>query len=129
MKGIILAAGKGTRLKPLTDLLPKCLLPVYDKPMICYPLEKLVEAGINEVLVIVRPEEEFLFRKTLDNNYGNVNISYAYQYKQKGTADAINVARKYAEQDSVALIFGDNIFDNSIQDAVNNFKEGAHLCL
>ncbi|MBI5066069.1 NTP transferase domain-containing protein [Candidatus Woesearchaeota archaeon] len=129
MKGIILAAGKGTRLKPLTDLFPKCLLPVYDEPMICYPLEKLIEAGINEVLVIVRPEEEYLFRKALDNNYRNVKITYAYQYKQKGTADAINIARKYAGNDNVALIFGDNIFDNSIKSSVENFKEGAHLFL
>ncbi len=129
MKGIILAAGKGTRLKPLTDLFPKCLLPVYDKPMFCYPLEKLIEAGINDILIITRPEEEYLFRKAVELSYKNINVTYAHQYKQKGTADAINIARSYAGNDSVALIFGDNIFDNSIKDAVVNFKEGAHLFL
>ncbi|MBI4919408.1 NTP transferase domain-containing protein [archaeon] len=129
MKGIILAAGKGTRLKPLTDLFPKCLLPIYDKPMIYYPLEKLVEAGINDILIITRPEEEDLFRKAVELKYKNINITYAPQYKQKGTADAINISESYAKNDNVALIFGDNIFDNSIKNAVNNFKEGAHLFL
>ena len=111
MKGIILAAGKGTRLYPMTRPVCKPLLPVYDKPLIYYSVSILIEAGIREILVIVPPDEEHVFRALLgDGSQWGVSIAYAVQLVPRGIADAMLVGAEFIGQDSVCLVLGDNIF-------------------
>lgn len=111
MKGIILAGGSGTRLAPLTHIISKQLLPVYDKPMICYPLATLMNIGITEILIISTPEDTGNIEKFLGNgeNFG-IKISYAIQHQPKGIAEAFIVGEKFVGDDDVCLILGDNIF-------------------
>ena len=111
MKGIILAAGKGTRLYPMTRPVCKPLLPVYDKPLIYYSVSILIEAGIREILVIVPPGEEHVFQSLLgDGSQWGVSIAYAVQLVPRGIADAMLVGAEFIGQDSVCLVLGDNIF-------------------
>lgn len=111
MKGIILAAGKGTRLYPMTRPVCKPLLPVYDKPLIYYSVSVLMEAGIREILVIVPPGEEHVFQALLgDGSQWGISITYAVQLVPRGIADAMLVGAEFIGQDSVCLVLGDNIF-------------------
>ncbi len=114
MKGIILAGGSGTRLAPLTQIISKQLLPVYDKPMICYPLATLMSIGITEILIISTPEDTGNIEKFLGNGekYG-IKLQYAVQNQPKGIAEAFIVGEKFVGNDNVCLILGDNIFYGS----------------
>lgn len=114
MKGIILAGGTGSRLHPVTIATSKQLMPVYDKPMIYYPLSTLMLAGIREILVITSPHDERSFLKLLgDGGQFGVNISYAVQEKPNGIAEAFLIAENFINSDEVALVLGDNIFHSS----------------
>ncbi|MDD1702403.1 MAG: NTP transferase domain-containing protein [Methanoregula sp.] len=130
MKGIILAGGTGSRLYPLTKVTNKHLLPVYDKPMICYPLHTLVQAGIDDILIVSGRGHVGHFLELLGSGSElGVRLSYEIQEGAGGIAQALGLAEHWAGKDSITVILGDNIFENSIKDAVQSFKRGARVFL
>lgn len=128
MKGIILAGGKATRLRPLTKITSKQLLPVYNKPMIYYPIETLVRAGIKDILIIIAPEYAGQFLNLLGSGkeFG-AKFTYEIQEEPRGLSDAFIVGEQFIGSDSVTMILGDNIFDEDFSETVSNFKQGGHV--
>ncbi|PIZ71121.1 spore coat protein [Candidatus Peregrinibacteria bacterium CG_4_10_14_0_2_um_filter_43_11] len=130
MKGIILAGGAGTRLHPITKVTSKQLLPVYNKPMIFYPLETLLKAGITDILIIIAPENAGDFVRLLGSGkeFG-AKFTYEVQEKPEGLAQAFIIGASFIGNDSVAMILGDNLFEDDFSEAVKNFKSGASIFL
>jgi len=134
MKGVILAGGLGTRLNPLTKITNKHLLPIYDRPMIHYPLLTLVDAGIRDILIVTGGNHAGEFLRLLGNGreFGLDDIAYTYQEGEGGIADALSLARHFADGDKVVVILGDNIIEGDIRRTVDAFSaqpKGARLLL
>jgi glucose-1-phosphate thymidylyltransferase len=133
MKGVILAGGLGTRMLPLTKITNKHLLPVYNKPMIYYPIQTLVNAGINEIVLVTGGHYAGDFLNLLGNgkDFGLSFINYAYQEGEGGIADALRLAREFTGDDKIVVILGDNILEKDITNHVNNFRkqDGAKILL
>ncbi len=130
MKGIILAGGTGSRLYPLTKVTNKHLLPVYDKPMICYPLKTLVDAGIKDIMIVSGRGHVGHFLELLGSGkeFG-VRFAYEIQEGAGGIAEALGLAEEWASNDSVAVILGDNIFQDNIRRDVESFQSGSRVFL
>ncbi|MBI1871995.1 NTP transferase domain-containing protein [Candidatus Collierbacteria bacterium] len=129
MKGVVIAGGLGTRLYPLTYATNKHLLPVYDQPMVFYPIQTLVNAGIKEVMVVTGGPHAGDFLRVLKNGHelGLTHLEYAYQEKEGGIVDALLLAEKFAGNESIALILGDNTTDADISKDVKSFRGGAYI--
>ncbi len=134
MKGVILAGGTGSRLYPLTKVTNKHLLPVYNAPMIYYPLRTLVDAGITQILIVTGGRNAGDFLRLLANGkeFGLKRLNYAYQDGEGGIADALRLAEDFAEGERICVLLGDNILQGSIKQSVVNFEQqarGAHILL
>ena len=134
MKGVILAGGLGTRLHPLTKVTNKHLLPVYDKPMIYYPIQTLINAGIDDILIVTGGNNAGDFLRLLGNGkeFGLKHINYTYQEGEGGIADALRLAEFFAGGEKVCVVLGDNLIEKNIRKAAESFqnqKEGAKILL
>src|SRR5499426_4399504 len=128
MKGIVLAGGLGTRLHPLTKVTNKHLLPVYNRPMIFYPIQTLVDAGISEILVVTGGNNAGDFLRLLGNGkeFGLKHLDYTYQEGNGGIAAALILAEYFAEDDLVCVILGDNVYEKSVRQSAEDFKKRGH---
>jgi glucose-1-phosphate thymidylyltransferase len=134
LKGIVLAGGTGSRLFPLTKITNKHLLPIYDKPMIYYPIQTLVDAGIRDILLVTGGRNSGDFLRLLANGkeFGLAHLNYTYQEGEGGIADALALAEHFADRDKICVILGDNIVEKSIAQAVREFEKqerGARILL
>ena len=134
MKGVVLAGGTGSRLFPLTKITNKHLLPVYDKPMIYYPIRALVDAGIRDILLVTGGKNSGDFLRLLANGkeFGLKHIDYTYQEGEGGIADALSLAEHFADGEKICVILGDNIIEGNIREAADDFRRqdrGAKILL
>jgi glucose-1-phosphate thymidylyltransferase len=134
MKGIVLAGGLGTRLFPLTKITNKHLLPIYNKPMIYYPIQTLVDAGIEDIMIVTGGQNAGDFLRLLGNGgeFGLKDLYYTYQHGEGGIADALKLTENFADNDKIVVILGDNFLENGIAAAVEDFKkqpEGSKIML
>lgn len=134
MKGVILAGGLGTRLHPLTKITNKHLLPVYDRPMIFYPLQTLINAGITDIMIVTGGNNAGDFLRLLGNGkeFGLKHINYTYQEGEGGIAQALSLAEYFADDDPICVILGDNLIEKNIISAVRDFEnqeDGAKILL
>jgi glucose-1-phosphate thymidylyltransferase len=134
MKGIVLAGGLGTRMLPLTRITNKHLLPVFDQPMVYYPIRKLVQAGIRDIMIVTGGNSAGDFLRLLRNgkDFGLRRLHYVYQEGEGGIAEALGLARDFAEDDRIVVILGDNIFEDDITPFMKSFtaqSEGAKILL
>lgn len=134
MKGVVLAGGTGSRLYPLTKITNKHLLPVYDKPMIYYPIQTLVDAGITDILLVTGGMNSGDFLRLLGNGktFGLKHLNYTYQEGEGGIADALSLAEHFADGDRICVILGDNLIEGDVRAAVDEFKSqplGAKILL
>ena len=134
MKGVVLAGGTGSRLNPLTRVTNKHLLPIYDKPMVYYPIQTLVNAGIEEILLVTGGKNAGDFLRLLGNgkDFGLKHLNYTYQEGEGGIAEALGLAEFFAAGEPICVILGDNIIENNICHAVDNFRaqsSGAKILL
>jgi glucose-1-phosphate thymidylyltransferase len=125
MKGVVLAGGLGTRLRPLTKITNKHLLPVYDKPMIYYPLNTLVEAGVQDIIIVTGGNNAGDFLRLLGNGreFGLKHLNYTYQEREGGIAEAIGLIEDFVDGDHFVVILGDNIVEDNIAGAVDRFRQ------
>lgn len=128
MKGIVLAGGSATRLRPLTLVTSKQLLPIYNKPMIFYPLNTLLKAGIKDILIIIAPEYagHFLHLLGSGKEFG-ARFTYEIQETPRGLADAFIIGKDFIDQDNVTMILGDNIFEDDLSEDIRSFKKGGRI--
>lgn len=134
LKGIILAGGLGTRLSPLTKITNKHLLPIYDRPMIYYPLQLLVDAGIQDILIVTGGQHAGEFLRLLGNGakFGLKHLNYTYQEGEGGIAQALGLAKHFAHHQKIVVVLGDNILEKSIKSSVDRFRrqhKGARVLL
>jgi glucose-1-phosphate thymidylyltransferase len=134
MKGVVLAGGTGSRLYPLTKITNKHLLPIYDKPMIYYPIQTLVDAGIKDILLVTGGKNSGDFLRLLANGkqFGLSHLNYTYQEGEGGIAEALSLAEHFADGHRICVILGDNIIQGSIREAVDEFRQqpsGARILL
>lgn len=134
MKGVVLAGGLGTRLSPLTRVTNKHLLPVYDRPMIFYPIQALVNAGITEIMVVTGGSNAGDFLRLLGNgkDFGLKHLNYTYQEGEGGIADALRLTEFWADEGSICVVLGDNIIEGNVREAAEAFKaqgKGARILL
>jgi len=134
MKGVVLAGGTGSRLFPITRVTNKHLLPIYDRPMVYYPIQTLVNAGIKEILLVTGGKNAGDFLRLLGNgrDFGLKHLNYTYQEGEGGIAEALGLAEHFADGEPICVILGDNVIENNICGAVENFKvqeKGAKILL
>jgi len=134
MKGVVLAGGTGSRLFPLTKITNKHLLPIYDRPMIFYPIQTLVDAGIQDIMIVTggRYSGDFLRLLANGKQFGLKHINYTYQEGEGGIADALALAEHFADGHKICVVLGDNIIEGSIRGAAERFRKqasGAHILL
>ena len=134
MKGVVLAGGTGSRLFPLTKITNKHLLPIFDRPMIYYPIQTLVDAGIQDILIVTGGRNSGDFLRLLANGkeFGLKHINYTYQEGEGGIADALALAEHFADGEKICVVLGDNIIEKHIRDAADRFRQqgrGAHILL
>ena len=134
MKGVVLAGGLGTRLFPLTKITNKHLLPIYDKPMIFYPIQTLVDAGIDDILIVTGGNNAGDFLRLLRNgkDFGLHQLNFAYQEGESGIADALRLAEHFASEQKICVVLGDNIIEGDIRQAAQQFEKqerGARILL
>lgn len=134
MKGVVLAGGTGSRLFPLTKITNKHLLPIYDRPMIYFPIQTLVDAGIRDILIVTGGRNSGDFLRLLANGkqFGLNHINYTYQEGEGGIADALGLAEHFADGQKICVVLGDNIIEGDIREAADRFRKeprGAHILL